>query len=249
MHNSLVGRAGRHQAVEVMPRLHRFALIGSALVLVYLLSTLLFSSSPAPYTSIPADPFRRSEQSKSGLSKSLKWKSSPSNSDPTDVEVDRLGLTHYDGSSSTHPIELLIQRGKQQAAALEGRINEVHNLDHAVEEYERGFGMPPPRGFERWFKFTQAGEGKPSVPVAPLFPMVHEPFVQYLAHPAGILRERAAELKTKAQRYSLTMVEAGKGDMGTECEAGQDWVPQDWSTRGRGRVLVQGDGAWKWRCK
>ena len=68
-----------------------------------------------------------------------------------ELDIDSRGLiTFVPGQTSRHPIELLIERANIQAAQQAARIREVRTLEDAVEEYEEGFGMKPPRGFERW---------------------------------------------------------------------------------------------------
>lgn len=85
--------------------------------------------------------------------------------------------------------------------------------------------------------------------VANMFPMAHQPFLQFLSLPAKKLRERIAEITKLEQMWTFTFVPDGEGDKGTACEDGEKWYLDDWETRGRGRVKVSGPSGWKWRCK
>jgi hypothetical protein len=87
------------------------------------------------------------------------------------------------------------------------------------------------------------------IPLPSLFPMAHKPFLQYLAVPAKILRERVDETETKEPMYTITFVPDGTGDIGTACGEHDEWFPDDYHTRGRGRVKIGGGWAWTWRCK
>lgn len=63
------------------------------------------------------------------------------------VQVDKARKT------SEHPIYDLME---QAQAKFDGMIaRQSKNLDQAVEEYKRRYGMKPPKGFDAWWKFTQ----------------------------------------------------------------------------------------------
>ncbi|WVQ98701.1 hypothetical protein IAU59_005832 [Kwoniella sp. CBS 9459] len=166
----------------------------------------------------------------------------------TGLAIDHRGLTHYTpGSNKVHPIEALIERGKEMAKELEKKIERVKTVEDSVDDYEEAFGMRPPKGFESWFHFTQLSDPRPP-PLASLIPQVHDPFLQFLSLPVHVLRERMIELRSKGSMFSFSLVPDGQGDQGTACTADQNWTPKDYHTRGRGRVKIQGGGAWMWRC-
>lgn len=69
------------------------------------------------------------------------------------VSIDSRGLTSYGSAESLdgkHPIELLIERGRRLAKEQEAKLREVTSVDVAADEYERTFGLKPPKGFETW---------------------------------------------------------------------------------------------------
>ncbi len=77
------------------------------------------------------------------------------NSSGSHLPIDRKGLLNYDPQSpdwkrSKHPVELLIEKGKRDHQELEARLRGITELRDAVEDYEKGWGMRPPRGFEYW---------------------------------------------------------------------------------------------------
>ncbi|KAL7423911.1 hypothetical protein Q5752_001496 [Cryptotrichosporon argae] len=164
-------------------------------------------------------------------------------------DIDERGWLAWDPRASSHPIERLMARAKQQAAAVDASIGEVESLDDAVEEYERAFKMRPPPGFNKWYDFTRKGDKPLSIPAAPLYSLAHNSILPYLSHPAALLRERVADLREKTDMiFTLTFVPDGQGDKGTACKPGESWSPADEETRGQGRVKIRGSYAWKWRC-
>ncbi|WVQ78122.1 hypothetical protein IAT38_000203 [Cryptococcus sp. DSM 104549] len=178
-------------------------------------------------------------------------------SEPTEtqygVKVDRKGLMSWDPTTQAegagkHPIKLLIERGAKLAQVIEEKLAGIKSVKDAAEDYRGAFGMRPPRGFDAWYAFTQLTP-TPHPPTAPsLLPLVHTPILPYLSHPAPLLRSRVANARdTDGPVYTLTFVPDGEGDVGTACKAGEDWVPEDWWERGKGRVRVQGESAWDWR--
>lgn len=164
------------------------------------------------------------------------------------VSVDEKGfMTFNPALHDQHPVELLIERGRAQAKAIEDRIASVKTLEDAVADYEQAWGMKPPKGFDYWFKFTQKTN---SVSAPSMFPLAHKPFEQFLALPAKVINERIAQgAARKGPVWTFTFVPDGQGDEGTQTDEDGEWHPRDWHTRGRGRVKVGGNFAWKWRCK
>ena len=67
------------------------------------------------------------------------------------ISIDERGLTAYvEGKSKKHPIEALIERGRRLAKAQEAQIREVMSLSDSAEEYEKAFGLKPPKGYDAW---------------------------------------------------------------------------------------------------
>lgn len=68
------------------------------------------------------------------------------------------GIRYLDGvayvdkitQGGRHPIEELIQRGKEKAEELERKKSGVKSLRDAVEDYRLNFRKEPPEGFETW---------------------------------------------------------------------------------------------------
>ena len=69
---------------------------------------------------------------------------------PDSVKIDSRGLVAYDPRDQVHPIERLIERGRKLAEAMQMRIDTEDSLPDAVKDYERAYGMKPPRGFDKW---------------------------------------------------------------------------------------------------
>ncbi|RXK36431.1 hypothetical protein M231_06275 [Tremella mesenterica] len=234
------------------PRLSRPAYLVTGAILVFLLHTLFIRSSESP--SSPISPGRTLSRLSSPLLP-LRGSFSPDTSAllpgherSYDVDIAPSGLTSFHPGDTKHPIELLIERAKRQADSIDAQIEEVTSLEDSVDEYERGYGMKPPKGFDRWYAFTRRGPVPKPPAVAPLLSAAHNPVVQFLSHPAAVLRERVKEEGKQAQMFSLELVPDGQGDPGTACTADQEWTTRDWRTRGKGMVKVHGDGGWKFRC-
>ncbi|WWD15888.1 hypothetical protein CI109_100312 [Kwoniella shandongensis] len=169
------------------------------------------------------------------------------------ISVDSKGLTSWSPSSGSgeqkrHPIELLIERGKRLAREMEAKIAKVTSLKDSVHDYEKRFGLKPPKGFESWYTFTQSSPLPHPPPLASLIPFAHTPFLSFLSLPTAIIHSRVEEVRGKGAIFTFTFVPDGQGDEGTACRTDQGWIPGDYHSRGRGRVRIQGDGAWKWRC-
>ncbi|WVQ71619.1 hypothetical protein IAR50_001159 [Cryptococcus sp. DSM 104548] len=165
-----------------------------------------------------------------------------------DAPVDEKGLLHW-REGRKHPIALLIEQAAQKAKAMEAKIASIKSVGDAARDYIQAFGMKPPRGFERWYAYTQSVP-LPHIPALPsLIPLVHTPFDSFLSHPAFLLRDRITDLRTQDKSiFTLTLVPDGEGDEGTACESDEEWQPEDWEVRGQGRVVVRGEMAWSWRC-
>ena len=143
-----------------MPRLHRsliafLALIGIA-TLHYAFSDVAFPSPVEGEESQANDNTRNVRNPKFAGDFGLWGRPAPvspaAKQERAAITVDRRGLAVYITSIplEEHPIELLIERGRRQAAAQQARRDEVESLDDSVDDYRAAFGMPPPRGFDAW---------------------------------------------------------------------------------------------------
>ncbi|ODO03427.1 hypothetical protein L198_02274 [Cryptococcus wingfieldii CBS 7118] len=179
-------------------------------------------------------PFRTSPQKHTGLERVPEG----------EATYDNKGLFHW-SAGKKHPIALLIEQAEQKAKAMEAKIANVKSVKDAARDYTEAFGMRPPKGYA----YTQSVP-LPHIPALPsLIPFVHKPFDAFLSHPAFLLRDRVTNLRNKDKSiFTLTFVPDGEGDEGTACESDEEWDPEDWDVRSRGRVVVRGEMAWSWRC-
>ncbi|KAK4683682.1 hypothetical protein P7C73_g6549, partial [Tremellales sp. Uapishka_1] len=225
-----------------MPRPLRLILLAGVLALIWGVQHLL----SATQTTDPLSPSTAPIQASPHIHPISYHPSTHSSSD--DITIDSRGLTAFKDGDDKHPIELLIERAKVQERAMEGRIEEIASLEDAVDDYMRGWGMQPPKGFDKWYDFTQLSPSPRTPPLPTLFPLSHNPFLTFLSHPASLLRERVDEVRGKGAIFTFTFVPDGQGDKGTACTEKQAWVPKDWADRGKGRVQIRGTTAWQWRC-
>nr|XP_019042714.1 hypothetical protein I302_08420 [Kwoniella bestiolae CBS 10118]OCF21644.1 hypothetical protein I302_08420 [Kwoniella bestiolae CBS 10118] len=165
--------------------------------------------------------------------------------------VDHKGLTYWSNQDTTkskiHPILSLIERGKELAEKQRQKISSIKTVEDAVDDYQDKFGMKPPKGFDYWYKFTQSIKPHP-IPAPSLIPLAHQPFLSFLSLPVSVLRERIEIVRSKGAIFTLTFVPPGQGDEGTACDSSQNWLPKDYHHRGKGRVVIDGEEAWGWRC-
>lgn len=82
-----------------------------------------------------------------------------------------------------------------------------------------------------------------------MYPLAHKPFEQFLSLSPKEVRKRIAANAIKGGHFTITFVPDGQGDKGTACPEDGSWLPEDWHSRGRGRMKIGGPMAWKWRCK
>ncbi|WVR05243.1 hypothetical protein IAU60_002255 [Kwoniella sp. DSM 27419] len=164
------------------------------------------------------------------------------------IRVDSRGLTYLGPESDAHPIEALIARGKELNDRLEARIAKIHSVEDSAKDYQRAFSLEPPRGFETWYDFTRSSVPPHPPPLPSLLPLAFKPFLSFLSLPVQILRRRIEDVRSKGAIFTFTFVPDGQGDQGTACDPGQTWMNKDGMTRGKGRVIVRGEGAWGWRC-
>ncbi|WVQ70107.1 uncharacterized protein L199_008332 [Kwoniella botswanensis] len=169
------------------------------------------------------------------------------------LTVDHKGLTYWTSNHEdknkgyTNPIIALIERGKELAEKQKHKINSIQTVEDASDDYQDKFGMKPPKGFEYWYKFTQSIRPHP-IPAPSLIPLAHQPFLSFLSLPVSVLRERIEIVRSKGAIFTLTFVLPGEGDEGTACDPSQNWIPKDYHHRGKGRVIIDGEEAWGWRC-
>ncbi|KAE8538024.1 hypothetical protein D1P53_006091 [Cryptococcus gattii VGV] len=169
--------------------------------------------------------------------------------DSAGIVIDKKGLMSYSPGHAGHPVEMLIERGKKHAEDMERRIASVKSVKDSAKDYVLSFGMQPPRGFDAWYAYTQSVPAPHPPPLPSLIPLVHEPMLPFLSHPAALLRTRVEELRDNdGSIFTLTFVPDGQGDRGTACPANGKWHTKDWHVRDKGMVLVRGAAAWSWRC-
>jgi beta-1,2-xylosyltransferase len=267
-----------------MPRVNRPIILFSALAVLLVLHLLFSPSSSQP----SYKPSSASSRRNTSPAKNIYGSTAPKAVSSDGVEIDSRGYINYvPGKTLAHPLELLVERGKRLAAEQEAKIREVQTLEDAVDEYEREYGMKPPKGFDKWyvsphhgtsrlshlvmarhvmsryaitcyepdrpdtsrrFRFTQSSS-PPTIVSPALLPYAHNPLLSFLGLPTDIVRERVDEVRQKGEIFSFTFVPEGQGDEGTACSSEEDWYPEDWHTRGKGRVRVRGPASWLWRCK
>ncbi|KAI1754354.1 hypothetical protein F4782DRAFT_494125 [Xylaria castorea] len=111
-------------------------------------------------------PSSSSSSSSSGSSSNFKYKTAP---------------------SGVHPIQLLVAEAEKEFAATKARQSK--NLEQAVAEYRRRYGIPPPPHFNKWFEFAQAK----GVQLIDEFDIVYESVTPFWGLKPSTIRERAAE--------------------------------------------------------
>lgn len=244
-----------------MPRYSKPLTIGAALATLFLLHLLLNTTTTKQTPVAEAEPLpltpwqkqQRKQEIEAGRYAPVRNHRRPSLTSSSSkkkvpIDVNSRGYLPLDPKASKHPIEQLIDRAKEQAALIENRISSIQELGDSVEDYENAFTLPPPKGFDEWYAFTQRAYPK-SAAAPSLYPLVHNPMLAYLSIPGDIARERIAEARELGGIFTFTFVPDGQGDEGTACQADEGWQPEDWYERGKGMVKVRGDSAWEWRCK
>ncbi|KAI0866744.1 hypothetical protein F4860DRAFT_454891 [Xylaria cubensis] len=134
-----------------------------------------------------------SSSSSSGSSHSFKYKTAP---------------------SGVHPIQLLVAEAEKELAATKARQSK--NLEQAIEEYRRRYGIPPPPNFNKWFEFAQAK----GVQLIDEFDMVYESITPFWGLKPSTIRERAAE--ALGFDNALLGIQIRNGKI-THMEGGADW--------------------------
>ncbi|KAI5476937.1 glycosyltransferase family 90 protein [Pseudohyphozyma bogoriensis] len=88
-----------------------------------------------------------------------------------------------------HPIHLLMD---EAAKSWERKLKrQSKTLREAVAEYERRYGMRPPKGFDEWFEFAKSK----GFVLVDEFDSLHEKILPYLSLPSAFLQERAQKLQ------------------------------------------------------
>lgn len=59
--------------------------------------------------------------------------------------------------NGTHPIVMLIKRGRAMHEAQEKKRRRVNSLRRALSDYREAFGMDPPEGFDKWWVCPGSG--------------------------------------------------------------------------------------------
>jgi hypothetical protein len=70
-----------------------------------------------------------------------------------------VGYVAKTGKGGRHPIEDLLARGRDRAAALEAKKRGIQTFEDAVRDYREEFGMEPPEGFDQWWVHASLSVG------------------------------------------------------------------------------------------
>jgi hypothetical protein len=136
-----------------MHRVNRPLILFLALAVLFVLH-LGFSPSSSQPSYRPSSSSRRN----TSPAKNTYGSTGPKGVSSDGVAIDSRGYTNFvPGKTVTHPLELLVERGKRLAAEQEAKIREVQTLEDAVDEYEREYGMKPPKGFDKWYVSPRRG--------------------------------------------------------------------------------------------
>lgn len=114
------------------------------------------SSFAAAYHSKPKpllDPKSKSKSKSKTSNKDVNDLSSLSSEYDKIIPIDSQGLISFTSTSGLkrHPVELLIEKGRKVHQEIEARIAGITELRDAVEDYEKSWGMKPPKGFDYWY--------------------------------------------------------------------------------------------------
>ncbi|CAJ2506416.1 Uu.00g005460.m01.CDS01 [Anthostomella pinea] len=133
--------------------------------------------------------------------------------------------------AGSHPIWHLITDAETQLEAT--KAAQSRNLDEAVAEYRRRYGIPPPPNFNKWFEFAQAK----GVQLVDEFDMIYESMTPFWGLKPATIRERAKEalgfdnalLGIQIRGGKITHIQGG-GEWQREATAGMmgkflKWLP------------------------
>ena len=111
-----------------------------------------------------------------------------------DWRDDGLLSVNLDGA---HPIYELVQRAEKRWAEKHRKASKT--LEQAVEEYERRYNRPPPKGFNHWWEYVQ----KHNVQLPDEYDQIHHDLEPYWGiDPVDL---RAAQFEWEAHRDSFTL--------------------------------------------
>ncbi|KAI0014095.1 glycosyltransferase family 90 protein [Xylariaceae sp. FL0662B] len=133
--------------------------------------------------------------------------------------------------AGSHPMWHLITDAERELEAT--KAQQSSNLQEAVSQYRRRYGIPPPPNFDRWFEFAQAKK----VQLIDEFDMIHESLTPFWGLKPATIRARATEalgfenalLGIQIRNGKITNIQGG-GEWQREATAGMlgkfvQWLP------------------------
>ncbi|KAI1340580.1 hypothetical protein F5Y15DRAFT_379116 [Xylariaceae sp. FL0016] len=133
--------------------------------------------------------------------------------------------------AGTHPMWHLISEAESEIEATKNRQSK--NLEEAIKEYRRRYGIPPPPNFNKWFEFARAK----GVQLVDEFDMIHESMTPFWGLKPATIRARAKEalgfdnalLGIQIRNGKITHIQGG-GEWQREATAGMmgkflKWLP------------------------
>lgn len=96
-----------------------------------------------------------------------------------------------------HPIHLLMEEAERNWTTKLSKQSKT--LKQTVAEYERRYGIRPPRGFANWYWFAKGKE----VSLIDEYDSIYDRILPFLALPPSVLKERSAQLQEADKGWSL----------------------------------------------
>lgn len=106
---------------------------------------------------------------------------------PSSGAADELHDGSTDKAAIRHPIDELLQTNQQQHK--QKLAAQSKSLAAAVKEYRRRYGIPPPPGFDKWYKFATAR----SAQLIDEFDMIHDDLLPFWGLQPATIRSRVRE--------------------------------------------------------
>ncbi|KAJ2905208.1 hypothetical protein MKZ38_006114 [Zalerion maritima] len=120
------------------------------------------------------------------------------------------------GPEEKHPVWHLISEAEEAHKVLVKRQSKT--VAAAVKEYRRRYGIPPPPGFDKWFKFAQAR----NVVMVDEFDAIRDMMLPFWGLKPSVIRERAREMLGNPENMMLgIMIRDGNV---TYASGGRDWM-------------------------
>ncbi|KAF2455901.1 hypothetical protein BDY21DRAFT_349016 [Lineolata rhizophorae] len=118
------------------------------------------------------------------------------------------------GTTSSHPIDILINQNDEQFAQLVERQSKT--LEEAVAEYRRRYGMHPPPHFDRWFEFAK----RKGVVLVDEFDMIYHSLLPFWALSPATIRARVKEALGFSNNLIALRIRDGQP---VKINGGQEW--------------------------